>query len=100
MADVKRLMNPELKKWYGEKASIKQLTAISKPLHYCFELDEKGRGCVKTKMTAEQELWSEPFYPLKCENNALDAPDHKFKLKLEDIGMTIKEREVSYFRKT
>ena len=90
------MMNPELQKWYGTTSHIKQITAISKPLHFLFELDETGRGCMRTKLNARQERWSEPFHPLKCENNRLDGPDHEHKLKLENIAMFVKPQKVLY----
>lgn len=87
-------MNPDLQKWFGATSHIHQVHAVSQPLHYRFELAGDGRGCVRTKQNAKQEMWSEPFFPLKCPDNGLDSPDHPHKLKLENISMTIKEREV------
>ena len=94
VADVKKMMNPELQKHYGLSSHVKQATAISQPLHFCFELDGNGRGCMRTKLTGKQAEWSEPWYSLKCENNGLNAPEHEHKLSLEMINMCVKPREV------
>lgn len=89
------MMNPNLEKWFGATSRIKQCNGISEPLHFRFQLDSNGRGCMLSKMDSRQERWSEAYYPLKCENNTLDGPDHEHKLKLEDIDMVIKKQEVS-----
>ena len=91
-----RMMNPDLQKWYGSTSNINKVTAISVPLHFLFELDENGRGCMRTKITARQERWSEPFYPLKCENNSLEGPDDEHMLKLGNIAMFVKPQKVLY----
>lgn len=91
---MKRMMNPDLQRHFGQSSHIRRCTAVSVPLHFRFELDGVGRGCMRTKKDAQQELWSDPWYPLKCENNALDAPEHEHKLTLEAINMCIKPREV------
>lgn len=90
------MMNPNLEKWFGATSRIKQCNGISDPLHFRFQLDSNGRGCMLSKMDSRQELWSEAYYPLKCPNNALDDQKHPCKLKLEDIDMVIKKQEVSY----
>lgn len=96
VAHVKKAMNPD--GWQGKtfpaSSHIKFCAGISKPLHFLFERDGDGRGCLRTKLNARQELWSEPFYPLKCENNGLDAPDHEHKLSLDAIDMYVKPRAV------
>ena len=57
---------------------------------------------MRTKHTVDQEEWSEPYYPLKCENNRVDAPDAPLKLKLTDIpemAMCVRENEEKLFKK-
>ena len=95
VADLKTMMNPDLSKWFGQGCHVRQVHNVSQPLHFCFELTGNGRGCVRTKANARQEQWSEPFFPLKCEDNGLNSPDHPHKLKLANVRMTIKERKVS-----
>lgn len=90
---MKKMMNPDLQRHFGATSHIKRCTAVSEPLHFCFELDGNGRGCMRTKKNAQQEQWSEPWYPLKCEDNGLEAPDHEHKLSLDNIGMCIRKRE-------
>ena len=93
-ADMKLIMNPDLQRHYGTTSKIKQVTNVSAPLHFEFIRDGNGRGLVRTKDTCDQLEWSEPFYPLKCADNRIQAPDHPMKLKLTDIpGMAIRVRE-------
>ena len=94
VADVKVMMNPDLQKWFGATSHIHQCTAVSKPLHFSFERDGEGRGCMRTKMHGRQEQWSDPWYPLKCKNNSLDAPETDHKLSLRAVKMCVKHREV------
>lgn len=96
VADVQTMMNPDRQHHYGSTSHIKQSSNVSQPLHFYFTTDADGRGCVRTKLKCTDPLWSVPFYPLKCENNKLGAPEHPFLLSLDRIpGMVVNEdREV------
>jgi hypothetical protein len=101
-ANVKLMMNPDGQHHYGSTSKIRQTTNVSTPLHFEFIRDGNGRGLVRTKDTVDQEEWSEPYYPLKCENNRVDAPDAPLKLKLTDIpgmAMRVRENEAKLFKK-
>ena len=66
VADVKRLMNPNLCKHYGPTSHIKQLTRVSAPLHFEVRRSRASdRAFIRTKARADQEQWSEAFVPLR-----------------------------------
>ena len=62
----------------GKDANIQQITRVSEPLHFEFRRAVSGRAIVRTKLTLDQEQWSESFLPLKCADNRIGAPVAKF----------------------
>ena len=71
VADVKRMMNPDLSHHFGTSSHIKQCTNVSTPLHFEFRRARtNGRAMIRTKDRADQERWSEAFVPLKYNHSS------------------------------